>query len=48
MIVIIPNDNVDAKLKTLGMHDIGVVPRLDLTDRLTPKLIMNKPMIRMA
>jgi len=41
-------DNVDAKLITLGMQDIGVVPRLDLTDRLTPKLIMNRPTISMA
>lgn len=48
IIVIVPNDRGTAYFSTLGMHDIGVVPRSDITDSATPKDIMNSPIISTA
>ena len=46
--VIVPNDNGHAKLRTLGIQDIGVVPKSDFTESATPNDIMNNPITKIV
>lgn len=46
MIVIVPKDKGTAYFSTLGIQDIGVVPKSDITENATPKDIINNPMVR--